>query len=178
MEIALRKVQQDEEVLVFSFLTLAARMPEGDEPIQKALSDPALNKYWLRWGRPGDIGIAAEVQPERMPIACAWLRLYRKEQAGPSFLSEQVPELAMGVIPKYRGNGVGTRTLSRLIEDVRDQFPGIVLSVRRDNPAIRFYERFSFKMVPGSQLVNRVGTESVHMYLALREELPLLNPPS
>ena len=110
MEIALRKVQQDEEVLVFSFLTLAARMPEGDEPIQKALCDPALNRYWLRWGRPSDIGIAAEVQPDGMPIACAWLRLYSKEQAGRSFLSEQVPELAMGVIPKYRGNGVGTRT--------------------------------------------------------------------
>ncbi len=177
MNIALRSVEPDEQVLVFSFLILAARMLEGDEPIQSALSDPALNRYWIGWGRPGDVGIVAELQPTGMPIACAWLRLYTKEEAGPSFFGEHVPELAMSVVPKYRGNGTGTTTLRHLIENVRSQFPGIVLSVRRDNPAIRFYERLSFEMIPESQIVNRVGTESIHMYLALRAKLPLHNPP-
>jgi len=152
-------------------------MPEADEPIQKALSDPALNRYWIGWGRTGDVGIVAEVQPTGMPIACAWLRLYTHEEAGASFFGESVPELAMSVVPKYRGNWTGTTTLRRLIEDVRSQVPGIVLSVRRDNPAIRFYERLSFKTIPESQMVSRVGTESVHMYLALGVELALLSPP-
>ena len=173
MEIVLRSVQAHEEVLVFSFLTLASRMPEGSEPIQKAISDPALNRYWIDWGSPGDIGIVAELQSTGMPVACAWLRLYTKKQAGESFVGDHIPELAVGVVPKYRGNGIGTATLQRLIEDVQSQFMGIVLSVRRDNPAISFYERFSFRVIPESQMINRVGTESIHMYLAFRSELSI-----
>jgi GNAT superfamily N-acetyltransferase len=173
MEIALRKVQAQEEALVFSFVTVAARMPEGNEPIQKALSDPALNRYWIGWGRLGDIGIVAELESTGMPVACAWLRLYTREQAGASFFGEYVPELAMGVVPEYRGHGIGTTTLRRLIEDVRFQCQGIVLSVRRDNPAVRLYERFSFKEIPESQMINRVGTESIHMYLDLRLKSPI-----
>jgi hypothetical protein len=107
MELALRNVQPHEEALVFSFLTRAARMPESDEPIQKALSDPALNRYWIGWGSPGDIGTVAQLQSTGMPVACAWLRLYTKEHAGASFFGEHVPELAMGVVPKYRG-GMGS----------------------------------------------------------------------
>lgn len=69
---------------------------------------------------------------------------------------------------KYRKNGIGTATLRRLIEEVRFQSPGIVLSVRTDNPAMRLYERLSFKVIPNSQMINRVGTASIHMYLDLR----------
>jgi ribosomal protein S18 acetylase RimI-like enzyme len=148
-------------------------MPEADEPIQKAISDPALNRYWIDWGSAGDIGIVAELQSTGMPVACAWLRLYTKEQAGASFFGEQVPELAMGVVSKYRGNGIETTTLRRLIEEVRFRFQKIVLSVRRDNPAVRLYERLSFKVIPESQMINRVGTESIHMFLDLRSESPI-----
>ncbi len=172
MEIVLRSVRPDEETLVFSFLVLAARMPEGGEPIQKALSDPSLNKYWLDWGRPGDLGIVAENSSTGMPVACAWLRLFTKEQAGGSFFSKQVPELAMSVVRDCRGKGIGTMTLRRLIEEGRSQFTGIVLSVRNDNPTSRLYERLNFKLIPGSQITNRMGTESFHMYLDFGSELP------
>lgn len=171
MEIVMRSVQPHEETLVFSFLVLAARMPEGGEPIQKALSEPPLNKYWLDWGRPGDLGIVAEDSTTGIPVACAWLRLFTKEQAGASFFGERVPELAMSVAREYRGKGIGTTTLRRLIEECRSQFPGIVLSVRNNNPAARLYKRLNFKLIPDSQMINRMGTESFHMYLDLRSEL-------
>lgn len=167
MEILLRKVQQSEETLVFSFLTLAARMPEGGEPIQKALVDPFLRKYWIDWGRHGDIGIVAEDSSTGMAVSCAWVRLFTREQAGTCYFGERIPELAIGVVPDFRGSGIGTKTLSRLIEEVRSQFPGICLSVRNDNPAVRLYERHLFKKVAGSETTNRVGTESYNMYLEL-----------
>jgi GNAT superfamily N-acetyltransferase len=171
LEIVPRSVQPLEETLVFSFLVLAARMPEGGEPIQRALSVSSLNKYWLDWGRPGDLGVVAENTSTRMPVACAWLRLFTKEQAGASFFGEQVPELAMSVVRDYRGKGIGTTILRRLIEEGRSQFPGIVLSVRNNNPAARLYKRLNFKLIPDSQMINRTGTESFHMYLDLRSEL-------
>jgi ribosomal protein S18 acetylase RimI-like enzyme len=165
MEIFLRDVQPDEETLVFSFLVLAARMPEGHEPMQKALSDPFLRKYWADWGRSGDIGVVAEDPSTGIAVACAWVRLFTKEQAGTGFCGEQIPELAMGVVPSFRANGIGTAVIRRLIEAVKSQYCGMCLSVRSDNPAVRLYERLSFQKVAGSETTNRVGTESYNMVL-------------
>ena len=165
MKIVLRNVQPNEETLVFSFLVLAARLPEGGEPIQKAHSDPFLRKYWVDWGRPGDIGIIAEDSSIGIAVACAWVRLFTMEQAGACFVGERIPELAMGVVPEFRGSGIGTKALRRLVEEVQSQFRGICLSVRSDNPAVRFYERLSFRRVAESEMTNRVGTKSYSMYL-------------
>jgi GNAT superfamily N-acetyltransferase len=165
MEFILRNVQPNEETLIFSFLVLAARMPEGNEPMQKALSDPFLRKYWIDWGRPGDIGIVAGDSSSGIAVACAWVRLFTREQAGACFLGEHVPELAMGVVPEFRSIGLGTKVLSRLIDETRSKFRGICLSVRDDNPAARFYERLSFRKVADSETTNRVGTTSCNMYL-------------
>jgi ribosomal protein S18 acetylase RimI-like enzyme len=52
-----------------------------------------------------------------------------------------------------------------LIEELRSKVPAICLSVRKDNPAIRLYERFSFEQVHGSERVNTIGTESQNMLL-------------
>jgi hypothetical protein len=165
MEIVTRSVQPNEETLIFSFLTLAARMPEADEPIQKALSDPFLRKYWVEWGRPGDTGIVIEDASTGMAVACAWVRLFSREQAGTGFVGEDVPELAMGALKNIRSEGFGTIALRQLIETVRPHYRGICLSVRDDNPAVRLYERFSFRKVAGSEMTNRIGTKSYNMYL-------------
>lgn len=165
MAILLRNVQPQEETLIFSFLLLAARMPEGNEPMQKALSDPFLQKYWTGWGRPGDFGIVAEDSSVGFAVACAWVRLFTKEQAFGCLCGDGVPELAMGVVPGFRAKGIGTQVLRRLIEELRSQFCGICLSVRSDNPAVRLYDRFSFRRVSGSEITNRIGTESCTMFL-------------
>ena len=165
MEIVTRSVQPNEETLIYSFLTLAARMPEADEPIQKALSDPFLRKYWHEWGRPDDTGVVVEDASTGMAIACAWVRLFSREQAGTGFVGEDIPELAMGALTNTRGNGFGTIALKHLIDMVRPHYRGMCLSVRDDNPAVRLYERFSFKKVAGSEMTNRIGTLSYNMYL-------------
>lgn len=73
-----RVVSKDEETLIFSFLYLAARMPEENEPIQKAVSDSFHQKYWRDWGRPGDFGLVSIDTTSQIPIACAWLRTFSK----------------------------------------------------------------------------------------------------
>jgi ribosomal protein S18 acetylase RimI-like enzyme len=167
MSYRIRKALPGEETLIFSFLTLAARMSEAGEPIQKAISDPYLRKYWANWGkRPGDVGIVAESSHTNIPIACAWVRQFTKEESADCFFSDEIPELALAVVSDLRATGIGTATLRTLIEELRSKVPAICLSVRKDNPAIRLYERFSFEQVPGSERVNRIGTESQNMLLS------------
>ena len=75
MAIELRPVRREEEALIFSFLILAARMPEGNEPIQKALSDPFLEKYWTNWGKAEDLGIVAADPETDLTVACVAISL-------------------------------------------------------------------------------------------------------
>ena len=111
MDVRIRTVLPSESILIFSFLTLAARMQESGEPIQKALCDSELTRYWQNWGRQGDLGVVAESDSVGYPISCAWVRLFSREEAGADFVGADIPEMAIGTISTARGLGVGTKTL-------------------------------------------------------------------
>jgi GNAT superfamily N-acetyltransferase len=159
--IRLRSVEASESALVFSFLTIAARMIESDEPIQKALVDQELTKYWQAWGQASDLGIVAVREADGVPVCCAWLRQLPRED--PGFVADCVLELAVGTIASERGRGIGRQVLAELIEVCGPQTNGISLSVRADNPALRLYQRLGFETT--AEIVNRVGTRSLRMLL-------------
>lgn len=161
----IRLVQNSEQSLIFSFLFLAARMLEEKEPIQKALVDSLLKKYWVDWGRPGDLGMVHIDPVTAMPVSCAWVRLFSKEEAGSGYVGDGIPELATGTIEGFRNRGIGASTLKALIVEAKSKYPGICLSVREDNPAVKLYERLDFKKLLGSEMRNRVGTRSFNMLL-------------
>ena len=163
-DLTLRPVAPQESALIFSFLTIAARMDESSEPIQKALNDPALVKYWQDWGQPTDLGIVAESAELNYPVGCAWVRLFPGEEPGHGHVSDDIPELAFGVVKDLRNQGIGTLLLERLLKDCREHFPGVSLSVRRDNPSVRLYQRLGFRQ-HGEAFTNRVGTSSITMLL-------------
>jgi RimJ/RimL family protein N-acetyltransferase len=52
----------------------------------------------------------------------------------------------MGVVPDYRGRGIGTRLMDQALKKAfATGFVRVVLSVRADNTrAIRLYEKFGF----------------------------------
>ena len=165
MDVRIRTVLPSESTLIYSFLTLAARMPESGEPIQKALCDSELTRYWQNWGRPGDLGLVAESDSVGYPISCAWVRLFSREEAGADYVGENIPELAIGTIADARGLGVGTRILEDLLGLCGNRYAGVSLSVRRDNRAARLYERLGFRRTSATPIINRVGTESTVMLL-------------
>lgn len=162
--VSFRRVEADESELVFSFLTIAARMAESNEPIQKALVHKELTKYWRGWGRDGDRGVVAIRAPGELPVACAWVRRFSSDD--PDFVADGVLELALGTLVEARGNGYGSEVLARLIEECRPEVSGISLSVRADNPAVRLYRRFGFETI--REATNRVGTQSLFMLLRFR----------
>ena len=159
----LRVVEPHESTLIFSFLTLAARMQESNEPIQKALADKELTKYWQGWGAAADLGVVALRELDGVPVCCAWLRQLPATDAG--YVAEGVLELAFGTVASERGAGIGTRVLTRLIELCRPHARGISLSVRADNPAVRLYQRLGFRST--AEITNRVGGQSLTMLLEL-----------
>ena len=64
------------------------------------------------------------------------------------FVDEATPELAIGVVPMYRGQGIGGAMLSALVDHARDAgVQQISLSVERDNPSRHLYQRQGYEIV-------------------------------
>ena len=165
MNYEIRPVRVSEEALILTFVYLAAWMPQSNEPIQKAFADPFLRKYWVGWGRPGDLGFVAVDRSNEMPVSCAWVRQFSKAEASATFVSDDVPELGFGTVDGFRGQGIGSAVLRALIGSAMTRCRGICLIVREENPAVRLYERLGIQKITGSDMLNRVGTRSFRMLL-------------
>jgi ribosomal protein S18 acetylase RimI-like enzyme len=141
--------------------------PEGQEAIETAHTEPRLTKYWENWGGPGDAS-----SPNKI-VALAWVRVLSDEAAQRCSPSDTIPELAIAVETEYRNAGIGQLVLERLIHDLRGRkAAGICLSVRSESRAVRLYERLSFAVPSGAEMTNRIGTQSLVMYLKLQQEGP------
>ncbi len=117
--------------------------PEVDE----ALADRELSKIVDGFGRHGDAGVIA-VTSDGTPIGAAWYRHWTEDDHSYGFVSENVPELAIGVIEERRGEGVGAALVREILAvAAREGVLEMSLSVERDNPALRLYERTGFEKV-------------------------------
>jgi len=143
----IREASPSDETFLREMLYHSLYVPEGSAPFDLGvLRHPEIAKYVDGWGRPGDLGVIAKDSESDGNIGAAWMRLFSGSAKGYGFVADDIPELAMAVLPGYRGCGVGTALLKRLLEDAR-KYEAVSLSVSIDNPARRLYERFGFEPV-------------------------------
>ncbi len=161
MSLSYRSVIVSDTPALWEMLTYAARMPDDlAANIAAAQADPFLQKYVADWGRPGDLGVLA-VDERDSAVGAAWVRLLDHNFHAHNYAAENTPELAIGVRPELRGQGVGTVLMEALIDVCRGHYPALVLSVRAVNPAVHLYQRLGFVTV--EEIANRVGTASLVM---------------
>ena len=129
--------------------------PDPDELLDR----PDMGHYIAGWPRLDDYGVLAEA--EDRPVGAAWWRHFTPDDPGYGFVAAEVPEVAMGVVEEWRGNGIGRRLLRGLIERASETgLRGLSLSVEPENPASNLYRSLGFREV------GRVG-ESLTMLLKL-----------
>ena len=152
----IRKMDPDEYGLLREFLYQAIYLPEGAEPPPRWVVDlPELQVYLAGFGtQPGDYCLVAET--EGTVAGAAWSRIM--EDYG--HIDNGIPSLAISLLPEYRGLGIGTQLLNSLLLLLQENgYPRASLSVQKDNPARRLYERAGFRILAEK------GTE----YLMLRD---------
>jgi ribosomal protein S18 acetylase RimI-like enzyme len=147
MQYKIRSLTPADQSLLWEMLYLSLFVPEGSAPFERStLEQLNISKYVRDWGRATDSGFVA-VDENNQPLGAIWLRLLAGEQKGYGYVDDFTPELGMAVFPEHRGRGIGTSLLKRLVETAGASYEQISLSVARENPALRLYERFGFEVV-------------------------------
>ena len=143
MVYSIRKIRQDEMRVLDTFLYEAIFVPEGSEaPPREIIKAPELQVYVDEFGsKAGDFCFVAEA--EGQIVGTVWVRIM--EDYG--HVDDETPSLAISLLSEYRGRGIGTELMKRMIEELRTQgYKKVSLSVQKTNYAVRLYKKFGFEI--------------------------------
>jgi ribosomal protein S18 acetylase RimI-like enzyme len=160
-KIEIRPIERRDHPLLEEFLYQAVFVPEGVEPpAREVILLPGIYVYIDGFGSGGgDLGVVAEAGGE--VVGAAWTRIITAY----GHIDDSTPELAVSVLPGWRGRGVGGLMMERLFAILREAgYRRTSLSVQKDNPAVRFYRRLGY-VVTGER-PDGAGHED---YLMIRE---------
>jgi ribosomal protein S18 acetylase RimI-like enzyme len=142
----LRRLEPNDEAILYEMLYQAIFVPEGGEPpAREIVYQPQLSKYVKDFGKVSDRGYVAFDNKE--PIGATWLRLLSRDNKGYGYVNDETPELTIAVMPGYQGQGIGTALLEHLFKEAKENYQSISLSVWRENPVYRLYQRLGFETI-------------------------------
>ena len=144
MEYKIRQMKNTEYPLLNDFLYEAIYIPNGIEPPPKTvIYSPELQVYVSDFGQmKHDIALVAEI--DKKIIGAVWVRVMNDY----GHIDNATPSLAMSVFKEYRGLGVGTALLKKLISTLKSKgYARISLSVQKDNYAVKMYQKVGFTIL-------------------------------
>jgi len=156
MDYVIRPLTSADEPLLWEMLYQGVQTagPAASAPSPDLVHQPEFARYVIGWGRPGDAGFVAQDPQQGKPLGAVWFR-FPEGEASPA--GSTVPELAFAVRSENRRQGIGAALLTYLVKS-EPQYSAVSIPVSPDNPAVRLYERFGFKVVqhsPKSVLMRR-----------------------
>lgn len=132
---------------LIKMLGLAAGLPEDQQHHDQVLATPELSRYIIGWMRRDDLGVLA-MDNSGTPIGAAWLRYLTAENPGYGYVSDDIPELSIAVIDRWRRRGVGRALLRAVLEAARGHGTSVVsLSTGRGSYQARLYASEGFRVV-------------------------------
>ena len=168
MHVELYFLRSSEHFMVKDLLHYAAHLDASGEQLE---DHPYLEQYHRNYGNfNGDIGVYAIVNNK--VAGGAWSRMLLN---GFGHVNAQTPELAFGVLPEFRNQGIGTQVMNQLLNEIAKLYPQVSLAVREDNPAIKLYERLGFTKIEGSEMTNTANTISFKMIKSLEKQEEVLS---
>lgn len=144
MNIEIRKLKDGEQALLEDFLYEAIFIPEGVEaPPRNIIELPELQVYITDFGkRSDDICFLAEADGK--VAGAVWVRVM--EDYG--HLEDGVPSFAISLYKKYRGQGIGTELMERMLQELAERgYEKASLAVQKANYAVRMYQKVGFEIV-------------------------------
>jgi len=159
-DVFIRSIEEAEYPVLEDFIYHAIFLPPGVAPLPRdIIYKEEIYAYVKDFGGADDCGVVADLDGQ--VIGAAWTRIIPAY----GYIDDRTPELAISVLPNYRGRGVGAMLMASLFERLRERgYRRTFLSVQKGNPAIRLYERLGYR-ITGERL-DGAGNED---YLMVKE---------
>ena len=144
MDYVIQPLTPADEPVLWEMLYQALHTQQ-DTPPRDIVRQPEYARHVEGWGRAGDTGfVAYDAEKRDELLGAVWLRL-------PPGEGEEMatPELAFAVKSGHRKRGIGAALLTQLVK-ANPQCNAISMRATANNPAVRLYERFGFKIVQQS----------------------------
>ena len=146
MEFEIRAMEQVEWPLLEDFLYEAIYVPEGfvgEVPRSVIRDDPKCRAAFEDFGTLSDDRALVATVDGKVVGAC-WVRT--TDEYG--HIDDRIPSFSLSLYKPYRGRGMGTAMMRAMLDDLRDAgYARASLSVQKENPALRLYERMGFRIV-------------------------------
>lgn len=144
INLLIREIREEEFALLKDFLYEAIFVPEGAEPPGREVIDlPELRLYIEDFGsRKGDHCLVADFGGK--VVGAVWTRIMNDY----GHIDDDTPSFAISLYKDYRGQGIGTRLLTDMLELLKSGgYRQTSLSVQKENDAVRLYEFVGFRIV-------------------------------
>ena len=140
----IRLIHPEEYPLLETFIYEAIFVPPGQQPPpQEIIFEPDVFVYIKDFGAlPHDCCVVAEMNGQI--VGAAWARVI----GAYGYIDDETPELAISVLPQFRGQGLGAALLQTLFEQLKQcGCKQTSLAVQQQNPAARLYQRVGYRIV-------------------------------
>lgn len=148
MQYTIRLMNQAEYPRLKDFLYEAIYIPEGAAPPPKSVVElPEMQVYICGFGkREHDRAFAALVNGDI--VGAVWVRIMNDY----GHIDPKTPSLAIALKKPYRGCGIGTALLQKMLCDLAARgYEKVSLSVQKANAAVRLYQKLGFAIVNQNQ---------------------------
>lgn len=145
-EYKIRAMRPDEHSLLEDFLYEAIFVPPDfkvEIPRSIIYDDPMCRAAFENFGsREDDIALVATI--DGSPIGACWVRTTNEY----GHIDDRTPSFSISLHEPCRGNGIGTALMTAMLEELRSRgFDRASLSVQKENPAARLYQRLGFEII-------------------------------
>lgn len=141
MSVRIRNLTECEVFLLQDFLYEAIYIPKGQPTVSRdILKLPELQVYVENFGdHKDDHCLVLEVNENI--VGAIWSRIMNDY----GHIDNQTPSLAISIYKEYRGQGLGTKLMKEMLALLKQEgYKAVSLSVQKENPAFRLYERLGF----------------------------------
>ena len=144
MNYIIREIKETEYGILNEFLYEAIYVPSGMEPpARDIINTPELRVYIDNFNRQfGHKCLVAE--SDGKIIGAVWARVMKDY----GHIDNDTPSLAISLYKDYRGQGIGTQMMKRMLSMLKDAgYKRASLSVQKANYAVKMYQTLGFSIV-------------------------------
>ena len=149
MNYIIREMLEYEYSLLNEFIYEAIFVPEGvPTPEKSIINNPDVQVYVEGFGtKKDDYCVVAEVNNK--VVGAAWVRIMNDY----GHIDDETPSLAISLYKEYRGLGIGTALMKKLLATLKDKgYNRTSLAVQKANYALKMYQDVGYEIAWENEL--------------------------